>query len=90
MRDCQRSGEALPPTAVAPASCTAACSADRALQELRARFAKADTDGDGALSRGEARAMPRISSHFEEIDANRDGKVGMEEAGHYLAAQRGQ
>lgn len=62
----------------------------RMAQELRARFAKADTDGDGALSRTEAKAMPRVAGHFDAIDADHDGKVTLEEIGRYLAAQRGQ
>lgn len=62
----------------------------RVEQELRTRFAKADTDGDGALTRDEAKAMPRVSSHFEDIDADHDSKVTMQEIGRYLAAQRGQ
>lgn len=61
----------------------------RMAQQLRARFAKADTDGDGALSREEAKAMPRVASRFDAIDANHDGKVTMEEIGRYLAAQHG-
>lgn len=62
----------------------------RMMQELRARFAKADTDGEGALSREEAKAMPRVASHFDAIDADHDGRVTMEEIGRYVAAQRGQ
>jgi Ca2+-binding EF-hand superfamily protein len=61
----------------------------RVVQELRSRFAKADTDGDGWLTRDEAKAMPRVASHFDDIDVDRDGKVSMEEIGRYLAAQRG-
>lgn len=59
------------------------------MQELHSRFAKADTDGDGWLTREEAKAMPRVATHFDDIDTDHDGKVSMEEIGRYLAAQRG-
>lgn len=38
-----------------------------------ARVIKLDTDGDGRISRAEAAASPKISEHFEQADANRDG-----------------
>lgn len=62
----------------------------RVVQQVRDRFAKADTNGDGALTRDEAKAMPRVASHFDEIDADHDGKVTLAEIGRYMAAQRGQ
>jgi len=44
------------------------------------RFRGADKDGDGALSREEARrSMPSIHRLFSEIDADKDGKVTREE-----------
>jgi Ca2+-binding EF-hand superfamily protein len=58
------------------------------VSELKERFAKADTDGDGALNREEAKAMPRLASHFDEIDTNRDGRIDMPEIGKYIAAKR--
>lgn len=61
----------------------------RVVQQVRDRFAKADTNGDGALTRDEAKAMPRVASHFDEIDADHDGKVTLAEIGCYMAAQRG-
>lgn len=57
--------------------------------ELKQRFIEADTNGDGALSRDEAKAMPRVSAHFEDIDADHDGKVTLQEIGQFLAAMRG-
>ena len=62
----------------------------RASEDQRARFAKADTHDDGALSREEAKAMPRVASCFDTIDANHDGKVTMKDIGRCLAAQHGQ
>lgn len=44
------------------------------------RFRKADSDGNGGLSRAEAETgMPRLVRHFDTIDANRDGQVTMDE-----------
>lgn len=44
------------------------------------RFRGADKDGDGALSREEARrSMPSIHRRFNEIDTDKDGKVTREE-----------
>jgi Ca2+-binding EF-hand superfamily protein len=44
------------------------------------QFRKADTDGNGMLSRAEAqKGAPRLARHFEAIDANRDGQIGPEE-----------
>ncbi|MGB6056563.1 MAG: EF-hand domain-containing protein, partial [Burkholderiaceae bacterium] len=46
-----------------------------------ARFKAADTDGDGALSKAEAQAagMQKIVAHFDQLDANHDGKLTREE-----------
>lgn len=65
--------------------------ADRsaARDELKQRFVKADTDGDGALSREEAKAMPRVSSHFDDIDTDHDGRVTLQEIGRFAASMRG-
>ena len=44
------------------------------------RFARADTDRNGALSRAEVdRGLPGIAPHFNEIDRNRDGSLSPEE-----------
>ena len=45
------------------------------------RFKKADTNGDGALSKAEvdAAGMKRLSANFDKIDANKDGKITREE-----------
>ncbi len=62
-------------------------------ESARARFQeyfnKADTDGDGALSRAEAeQGMPRIARKFDAIDANRDGKVTQDEMRAWFQARR--
>jgi Ca2+-binding EF-hand superfamily protein len=43
------------------------------------RFKQADTNGDGMLSRDEAKALPMISKHFDEIDTNHDGQLTADE-----------
>jgi hypothetical protein len=48
-------------------------------QRAHERFAEADTDHDGRLSRSEAQAMPFVSRHFDEIDANHDGYITRDE-----------
>ena len=44
-----------------------------------ARLKAADTNGDGMISRDEAKALPRIAKHFDEIDANHDGQLTADE-----------
>ncbi len=74
------------------------CKADpeKCRAETRARFEqrfkKADADGNGTLSRAEAqKSMPVIARHFDEIDANKDGQISLDEikaAEQARAAQR--
>ena len=47
------------------------------------RFKQADTNGDGMISRDEAKALPRIAKHFDEIDANHDGQITADELRAY-------
>lgn len=45
-----------------------------------AEFAKADTDGDGKLSRAEAvAANPNVAAEFDKIDTNGDGYITPDE-----------
>ena len=44
------------------------------------RFARADTDRSGTLSRAEVdRGLPGIAPHFAEVDRNRDGSLSPDE-----------
>jgi Ca2+-binding EF-hand superfamily protein len=43
------------------------------------RLKAADTNGDGMISRDEAKVLPMIAKHFDQIDANGDGFVTPEE-----------
>jgi len=49
------------------------------VDKLEAAFKKADKDNDGTLDKDEAKAMPRVSKHFDTIDADKDGTVSMDE-----------
>lgn len=52
-------------------------------------FARADTDGDGVLSRAEAeRGLPRVAKKFGRIDRDGDGRLTREEMQAWLAARR--
>lgn len=55
------------------------CRAEAKARE-EARFKRADTDGNGALSRAEAeKGMRALARHFDQIDANKDGQITREE-----------
>ena len=47
-------------------------------EKLKARFAAADKNGDGKLTKDEAKAgMPFVYKHFDEIDKAHTGTVSM-------------
>lgn len=55
------------------------CRTEKKVQ-FEQRFKRADTNGDGAISRAEAQtSLPRLARHFERVDANKDGQVTREE-----------
>jgi Ca2+-binding EF-hand superfamily protein len=43
------------------------------------KAAKADTNGDGVISRDEAKAKPRLEKRFDKIDTNKDGALSKDE-----------
>jgi Ca2+-binding EF-hand superfamily protein len=53
------------------------------------RIKQADTNGDGMISREEAKALPRIAAHFDEIDANHDGQISADELRAFREKQGG-
>jgi hypothetical protein len=53
------------------------------------RFARADTDRNGVLSRAEVdRGLPGIAPRFNEVDRNRDGNLSPDELRTWSAARR--
>src|SRR5437868_6806331 len=53
------------------------------------RLKAADTNKDGLISRDEAKALPRIAEHFDQIDTNKDGQISVEELRAFHAAAHG-
>jgi Ca2+-binding EF-hand superfamily protein len=54
------------------------------------RFAAADADRDGHLSRAEVgRALPRLAARFDEIDRNGDGSLSPDELRAWQRASTG-
>ena len=52
-------------------------------------FHRADTNGDGALTRAEVdKALPRLGAKFDRIDADHDGKLTQDELRRYFDALR--
>jgi ligand-binding sensor domain-containing protein len=78
--------------ALLPAAAFAQADADRAAQmqaELQKRFAAADANADGRLTRDEAQGkMPLVHKHFDAIDAAHKGFVTLADIRAYAIAQR--
>lgn len=64
----------------------------QAVAKLRQRFAEADLDANGALTRDEARkaGLGWVVNHFAEIDSAGSGKVTFEDMRLYMAKRRKQ
>ncbi|MCD9098328.1 EF-hand domain-containing protein [Luteimonas fraxinea] len=52
--------------------------------QYRVDFAALDVDGDGYISRVEAKAHPALDAEFNAIDSNRDGRLSREELAGWL------
>lgn len=61
----------------------AAAAQPRRASHIADRFRDADRDGDGTLSRSEARALRGVWQKFELIDANQDGRISRAELAQY-------
>jgi Ca2+-binding EF-hand superfamily protein len=58
-------------------------------QQIQDRFAAADKDHDGKLTKSEAKAgMPRVAQYFEQIDADNTGAVSVAQIGAFMAKQK--
>jgi Ca2+-binding EF-hand superfamily protein len=59
--------------------------------ELQKRFAAADANGDGRLTKDEAKGkMPFVYKHFDEIDTAHAGSVGMADIVAFARTKKGQ
>ncbi|HEY5322497.1 MAG TPA: EF-hand domain-containing protein [Caldimonas sp.] len=59
-----------------------------AAAELKKRFAAADVNHDGRLTREEAKAgMPGVYDNFDQIDTAKTGSVSMAEIAAFLRAR---
>jgi Ca2+-binding EF-hand superfamily protein len=57
--------------------------------EMQKRFAAADKNGDGRLTREEAEAgMPFVFKHFDEIDKAKQGSVALADIAAFAREQR--
>jgi hypothetical protein len=63
------------PTVPPAASRTSEITPRLTVAQVQQAFQTIDANRDGALSRAEVSAFPRIERHFERLDANRDGTV---------------
>ncbi|MFZ5635272.1 MAG: calcium-binding protein [Pseudomonadota bacterium] len=43
------------------------------------RHAKVDANGDGVIDRNEAAAHPKLAERFDQLDRNKDGRIGPDE-----------
>jgi len=53
-------------------------------EAYRVDFAALDVDGDGFISRAEAKAHATLDAEFNAIDSNRDGRLSREELAGWL------
>ena len=80
---------ALVPASVAFAQPADAGRAAQMQAELQKRFAAADANGDGRLTRDEAKGkMPLVYKHFDEIDTAHSGSVTLADIATFAIAQR--
>jgi hypothetical protein len=57
---------------------------------MQARFAAADVDHDGRLTRDEAKSgMPFVYKHFDDIDTQKAGSITMADIAAYARDRRG-
>ena len=54
------------------------------------RLKQADINGDGMISRDEAKALPRLLKHFDEIDADGNGQISPDEMRAFHEKRRDQ
>ena len=58
-------------------------------EKAQERFAAADLNHDGSLSRDEvSQGMPRLAEHFDDIDTDHDGQLSKAEIVAYIKQRR--
>jgi Ca2+-binding EF-hand superfamily protein len=69
-----------------PAGENASAFRERASAQIGERFRRGDANGDGKLSREEARtAMPRVYENFDRIDTEKIGYVTLDQIKQFSA-----
>ena len=64
--------------------------AAKSMQEKgKEAFQAADKDNDGTLTREEAKALPKVARHFDQMDTDKDGTVSQAEISAYLKSHPG-
>ena len=59
------------------------------IDHAKERFAAADADHDGALTKAEAeKGMPFVAKHFDKIDTQNTGKVSLADITKYMQERR--
>ena len=62
----------------------------KARNELQKRFAAADLNKDGKLTREEAQAkMPMVYKNFDAIDTSKSGAITAGDIGAFMASKKG-
>jgi EF hand len=56
-----------------------------ASEAVTAAFRRADSDGDGLLTREESAHLPAIYAQFDELDVNHDGVLTIDEFDAWLS-----
>ncbi len=75
--------------ALALAAAGAAVAQQPTATDQPARHGKLDANGDGAIDRAEAAAMPRLAERFDELDKNKDGRLTADERPQHGRWHRG-
>ncbi|MGX4641491.1 EF-hand domain-containing protein [Massilia sp. SYSU DXS3249] len=72
----------------AEAPATGAALRAKALAKLETQFRAADVDGNGILSREEAKGFGFVATHFDAIDTKRRGAVSFDDLRAFLAREK--
>jgi len=79
----------LLPAGAALAQADKAERAQQVAAEMQKRFAAADANGDGKLSKDEAKGkMPFVYKHFDEIDSAHSGAVTLSDIAAFARAKQ--